>query len=98
MEDWTQTLGAGPLLWIAAGAIALILVLIIWGKVHAFLALVLVSLLTAVATGIPVHALSDVLVGSFGSTLGAVALLVGFGAMLGQLIDHSGGARVLADK
>ncbi|GAA4288594.1 GntP family permease [Georgenia daeguensis] len=98
MEDWTQTLGAGPLLGIAAGAIALILILVIRFKMHAFLTLILVSLLTAFATGIPANAIVDTLVSSFGGTLGSVALLVGLGAMLGKLVEHSGGAKVLADK
>lgn len=97
MEDWTQTLGAVPLLLIAAGAIALILILIIWARVHAFLVLVLVSLLTALATGIPIGSVGKVMLDSFSGTLGHVALLVGLGAMLGALIESSGGARVLAD-
>ena len=33
----------------------------------------------------------------FGGTLGAVALLVGFGVMLGRLLEVTGGAQVLAD-
>ena len=33
----------------------------------------------------------------FGSTLASVALLVGLGAMLGRLLEFSGGAQVLAD-
>ncbi|HLV04069.1 MAG TPA: GntP family permease [Actinomycetaceae bacterium] len=98
MEQWSQTLGAGPLLLIAAGAIALILVLVIVFKLHAFLTLVLVSLLTAFVTGIPVAALVSSLVGAFGGTLGSVALLIALGAMLGKLIEHSGGARVLSEK
>ena len=98
MDDWTQTLGAGPLLGIAAGAIALILILVIKFKVHAFLTLVLVSLITAFATGIPVKSIITTLVGSFGTTLGPVALLIGLGAMLGKMVEHSGGARVLTDK
>ena len=98
VDDFTQTLGAGPLLGIAAGAIALILVLVIKFKVHAFLTLVLVSLVTAFATGLPPSALVSTLVGSFGTTLGSVALLIGLGAMLGKMVEHSGGARVLADK
>lgn len=98
LEDWTQTLTAGPLLAIAAAAIALILVLVIGFRLHAFLTLILVSLLTAFATGIPTGEIVDVLVGSFGTTLGSVALLVGLGAMLGKLIEHSGGATVLAEK
>ncbi|MBF9336126.1 GntP family permease [Microbacterium lacticum] len=98
MEEWTQTLGAVPLLLIAAGSIALILVLIIGAKLHAFLVLVLVSLLTALATGIPIDAVPKVLLDSFSGTVGPVALLVGLGAMLGALVETSGGARVLAEK
>lgn len=98
MEEWTQALGAVPLLLIAAGAIALILVLIIGAKLHAFLVLVLVSLLTALATGIPIDAVPKVLLDSFSGTVGPVALLVGLGAMLGALVETSGGARVLAEK
>ncbi|WP_323960916.1 GntP family permease [Arthrobacter sp. JZ12] len=98
MENFTQTLGAGPLLGIAAGAVALILLLVIRFKVHAFLALILVSLLTAFATGIPAGEIVNTLVTSFGGTLGSVALLIGLGAMLGKMVEHSGGARILADK
>ncbi|MFE7628832.1 GntP family permease [Kocuria sp. NPDC057446] len=98
MEDWTQTLGTAPLLAIAAAAIALILVLVIKFKLHAFLTLILVALLTALATGIPPALIVETTVGAFGSTLGSVALLIGLGAMLGKLVEHSGGARVLADK
>ncbi|MEX5236829.1 GntP family permease [Kocuria arenosa] len=98
MEDWTQTLGTAPLLAIAAAAIALILVLVIKFKLHAFLTLVLVALLTALATGIPPALIVETAVTAFGGTLGSVALLIGLGAMLGKLVEHSGGARVLADK
>lgn len=92
MENWTQTLGAGPLLGIALGAIALILVLIIKFRLHALLTMVLVSLLTAIATGLPMSSIvNDVLIKSFGGTLGSVALLVGLGAMLGRLVETSGG-------
>lgn len=94
---WEQTLGVGPLLGIAAAAIALILVLIIGFRVHAFVTLVLVSLVTALVAGIPAELIVKEMTGSFGSTLGSVALLVGLGAMLGRLIEHSGGAKALAD-
>ena len=97
IEGWTQTLGAGPLLLIAAGAIALLLFLILKLRVHAFVSLILVSLLTAFATGIPTASVVPVLTSSFGSTLATVALLVGLGAMLGRLVETSGGAKVLAE-
>ncbi|NYD78550.1 GntP family permease [Arthrobacter cupressi] len=97
IEGWTQTLGAGPLLLIAAAAIAVLLVLIIRFKMHALLALITVSLATAFATGIPADKVVGVLVGGFGTTLGTVALLVGLGVMLGRIVETSGGAKVLAD-
>ena len=97
IEGWTQTLGAGPLLLIAAAAIAVLLFLIIKLRVHALLALIIVSLATAFATGIPADKVVTVLVSGFGTTLGAVALLVGLGAMLGRIVETSGGAKALAD-
>lgn len=96
-EDWNQTLTAGPLLAIAGGAIILLLVLIIKLRLHAFLALILVSLLTAFAAGVPAGSVVDVLTSGFGTTLGSVALLVGLGAMLGRMVETSGGAKVMAD-
>jgi GntP family gluconate:H+ symporter len=97
-EEFVQTLGAGPLLGIAAAAIVLILVLVIRFKLHAFLTLIVVSLLTALATGLPIGSIASTLITAFGSTLGPVALLIGLGAMLGKMVEHSGGARVLAEK
>ena len=93
--NWVLTTPA--LLGIAAAAIALLLVLIMKFKVHAFLALIIVSLLTAVATGIPTAELMPTLLGGFGGTLAGVALLVGLGAMLGRMLETSGGAKVLTD-
>ena len=94
MDGWTQTLSAGTLL----GAILLILILIVKLRVHALLTLVLVSLLTAIVTGLPMGSIvNDVLVKNFGGTLGSVALLVGLGAMLGRLVETSGGAQTLAE-
>lgn len=90
-------LSTPALLGVAAAAIAMLLVLIMKFKVHAFLSLIIVSLLTAVATGIPTASLMPTLVGGFGGTLGNVALLVGLGAMLGRMLETSGGAQVLTD-
>ena len=98
IEGWSQTLTAGPLLLIAAVAIAVLLVLIITFRVHAFLALIIISALTAFATGIPTSQVVPVLLYGFGNTLASVALLVGLGAMLGRLLETSGGAQVLADR
>lgn len=88
---------SGVLLAIAAGAVALLLLLIIRFKVHAFVALVLVSFLTALATKIAPADVVTTMTDGFGSTLASVALLVGLGAMIGRLLEVTGGAQVLAD-
>ena len=85
------------LIAIMIAAILLLLLLIIKFKVHAFVALIIVSLLTALAAGIPVEKILPTLLGGFGNTLAAVALLVGLGAMIGRLLEITGGAKVLAD-
>lgn len=97
MDPITPVHGTGVLLLIAAAAVAVLLVLIIVVRLHAFIALVLVSLLTAVAAGIPLADVPLALTSGFGSTLASVALLVGFGVMIGRLLEASGGAQVLAD-
>ena len=94
---------AGVLLLIAVAAIALLLFLIMKLKMHAFVALILVSLLTAIASGIPVYdsdggtTIASAMTTGFAGVLGSVALLVGFGVMLGRLLEATGGAQVLAD-
>ncbi|KUI31623.1 permease [Mycobacterium sp. IS-1742] len=97
MEAIDPAFGTATLLLIAAGAVALLLFLIIKVKLHAFVALVLVSALTALAAGIPVADVPDALAFGFSNTLGSVALLVGFGVMIGRLLEITGGAQVLAD-
>ncbi|TBU73681.1 permease [Pseudomonas daroniae] len=97
MNEVTTTLGAGALLSIAAGAVLLLLLMIIRFRLHAFLALVLVSIITALVTQIPYDNVVPTLLGGFGTTLAAVALLVGLGAMIGRLLEITGGAQVLAD-
>ncbi|RIY36198.1 GntP family permease [Psittacicella gerlachiana] len=78
-------------------AILVLLFLIIKLRVHPFVALTIVSLFTALAAGITVDKIIPTMLSGFGSTLASVALLVGLGAMIGRLLEVSGGARVLSD-
>ena len=97
MDTMTPVHSAGVLLVIAAIAVAVLLFLIIVLRMHAFVALVLVSFGTAVAAGIPLADVPAVAIAAFGTTLGAVALLVGLGVMIGRVLEVTGGAQVLAD-
>ena len=86
------------LLSIAAASIGLLLLLIIRFQVQAFVALLVVSLLVAIATGIPMGDIVPTLISGMGGTLGSVAILVALGAMLGRMIEVSGGASTLANR
>ncbi|MBS2936611.1 GntP family permease [Nocardioides sp. J2M5] len=97
MDPMTPVHGSGTLLLIAAVAVAALLVLIIALRMHAFVALVLISFATAVVAGVPVADVPTVAISAFGSTLGSVALLVGLGVMIGRILEVTGGAQVLAD-
>ncbi|WP_026119206.1 GntP family permease [Nocardiopsis ganjiahuensis] len=93
----TASLSVGWLMAIAALAVLTLLFLVIRVRLNPILALILVSAGTALATGVPVAELVPTLTEGMGQTLGSVVLLIGFGAMLGRMVEVSGGAQVLAD-
>jgi len=88
---------SGILLLIALAAVLILLLLIMRFKLHAFVALILVSFVTALVTKVPFPEVVPTMLTGFGNTLAAVALLVGLGAMIGRLLEVTGGAQVLAD-
>jgi len=98
MDSIDVSTNATYLLLVALSAILSLLVLIIKLRLHAFVALCLVSLCTALAAGIALDKVVPTLLAGFGGTLASVALLVGLGAMIGKLLEVTGGAQVLADK
>ena len=89
-------MGTGPLIAILLISIALIVLLIIKFKMHASMALLLAAFFVAVATGIDLSTIGDILENGVGGTLGFLTLIIGFGAVLGKLLEVSGGAERLA--
>ncbi|WP_029089333.1 gluconate:H+ symporter [Brevibacterium album] len=86
----------GLLILTALLAVVLLLVMVIWVKLPAFIALLIVSLLTALLAGVGPAEVIPLIMEGLGGTLGNVALLVGLGAMLGAIVEKTGGAEVLA--
>jgi len=80
----------------------LVIAAIVWMtvrlKLHPFLAL----LFGAIAMGVLARLEPEVLVGSiadgFGSTLRSIGIVIAAGAIIGEYLDRSGGAKVLAGK
>jgi gluconate transporter len=88
----------GPyLILLTAGSIALLLVLILAVKLHAFLALLISSMGLGVAAGMPGTQVLKSIQTGFGEALGFIAVVVGLGAMIGRYLEYSGGGRALAD-
>ncbi|HVV07512.1 MAG TPA: SLC13 family permease, partial [Puia sp.] len=76
--------------------ILLLVVLITWGKVNAFLAFLIVSLTTGLLLGIPLSTITGSVYKGIGDTLGSLAIVIVLGAMLGKLVAESGAAQRIA--
>ncbi|WP_417450147.1 GntP family permease [Kordiimonas sp.] len=78
------------------GAVALLLWLVLKLRMTPFLALLVTTLIAALAAGMPpMQAIESVKVG-MGGTLGFIAVIVGLGSIFGALLQASGGIEALA--
>ena len=82
---------------VAAIGIAIIVVLIVWLKLHAFLALTVGALFVGVGSGIPLGKVTASYETGVGGVLGYVGVLIALGAMVGKLLADSGGADKVVD-
>jgi GntP family gluconate:H+ symporter len=82
---------------VAALGIAIIVVLIVWLKLHAFLALTVGALVVGVGSGIPLGKVTASYENGVGGVLGYVGVLIALGAMVGKLLADSGGADKVVD-
>jgi len=93
---------ASSLMVLLGLSISLLVILIAKFKAHASLALIFCSLALAIATGIPMNKLVSTVEKGIGDRLAFLALIMGLGAILGKMLDDSGGAeriaRTLLDK
>ena len=93
-------MGSGSTDWLALagtlGAILALLVLVLRLRLPAFLALIAVSLGFGVLSGLPPSAVISAVRSGVGGTLGFVAVVVGLGAMMGALLEASGGVDAIA--
>lgn len=72
-------------------SIALVVLLISWMKVHAFLGLAAGSFAVSLLSGHPVEKAAHSFTSGFGETAGKVGILIVLGAVLGRLLAESGG-------
>ncbi|MEU6141218.1 SLC13 family permease [Streptomyces sp. NPDC047081] len=84
------------LLTIAVAGVATLLLLILKAKVQPFVALVVVSVGVALAAGVPAADLVKTIEDGMGATLGHIATIIALGAMIGRIVELSGGAHAFA--
>ena len=85
------------LILITLAAIGVLLALILAVRMHAFLALFITSMALGLAAGMEPLKLIKSMQSGVGDAMSFIAIVIGFGAMIGRFVEHSGGGRVLAD-
>jgi GntP family gluconate:H+ symporter len=86
------------LLSVAAAGIALLLVLVIRVRLEPFVSLLVVSAAVALGAGLSLDKIVPTMEEGMGNVLAHVAPIVGLGAMLGKMLELSGGAQRIADR
>ncbi len=76
--------------------IALLIVMITWAKINAFLAFIIVSITAGLLLGIPFGNIVNSVQKGIGDMLGSLVIIIVLGAMLGKLVADSGAAQRIA--
>jgi GntP family gluconate:H+ symporter len=84
------------LLIVAALSVALVIVLITWVKLPAFLALASGAIFVGLAARMPLPDIARSFQQGVGDTLGFIAMVIGLGTVIGKLLAESGGALVVS--
>jgi gluconate:H+ symporter, GntP family len=82
---------------VAVIGIGIVVALIVWLKMHAFLALTIGALFVGIFSGIALTGVTLSYETGVGTVLGYVGVLIALGAMLGKLLADSGGADKVVD-
>ena len=82
----------------AAGSVLLLLFLVMKARMHAFLALMLVSVGAGIFSGMPLDDIAATMQKGMGGTLGFLAVVVALGAMFGKILHETGAVDQIAIK
>lgn len=76
--------------------IAVLLLLILYLKIQAFISLLISSIIVGIVAGMPPLEIISTIQKGMAGTLGFVAVVVGLGSIFGAILEQSGGANALA--
>ncbi|WP_392563124.1 GntP family permease [Orbus sturtevantii] len=77
-------------------AIALLLFMILRTRIPAFPALIIAAIITGSLGGMPSELMITTISKGFGGTLGHIGIVIGFGVMMGSILQMSGAAQKMA--
>lgn len=78
-------------------SVALLIVLISKFKIHAFLSILIVSLLLGLASGLPMGEVATTVAAGFGGTMQYIGIVIVCGVIIGEVLETTGGAQKIAD-
>ena len=84
------------IIFIVASGVTLLLLLVLKFKINAFISLIITSVYVGILAGMPITEIPASIQKGMGGTLGFVAVVIGLGAIFGQILESSGGAESLA--
>ncbi len=89
-------MSATYIIFIVIAGVTLLLLMVLKFKLSAFISLLVTSIFVGILAGMPLSEITTSIEKGMGSTLGFIATVVGLGAIFGQMLESSGGARSLA--
>lgn len=89
-------MSVGTLSTVSLVGVILLLILVLYFKIQAFVALIIGSVLVGIGAGMPLNKIISSIQNGMGGTLGFVATVVGLGAIFGEMLEASGGAQALS--
>jgi Gnt-I system low-affinity gluconate transporter len=89
-------MSATYIIFIVLIGVSMLLLMVLKFKLSAFISLLLTSMFVGILAGMPLSEITTSIQEGMGSTLGFIATVVGLGAIFGQLLESTGGARSLA--
>jgi GntP family gluconate:H+ symporter len=76
--------------------LAVLILLILKTKIHAFLALIIGAIIVGLLAGLGTAETTSAISAGFGGTLGNIGIIIGFGVMMGEVFEMSGAAKKMA--
>jgi Gnt-I system low-affinity gluconate transporter len=92
------TMATSTLVITSVGSVLLLLFLVMKARMHAFIALMLVSVGAGLFAGMPLEKITETMQKGMAGTLGFLAIVVALGAMFGKILHETGALDQIANK